>query len=153
MHTIQISSLDKSILAEFLTQANLKLLLARSNSVQLKPGEFLFREGQKNCNVFILLDGQLDLTMTVPGRGPTTILTLGPGDLVAWSAVLGDGVMTSSARCVQAAHLIAIDCQHLLDCIESDSRFGYEFMKMMATALGKRLVATRLQLLDLFSSN
>jgi CRP/FNR family transcriptional regulator, cyclic AMP receptor protein len=153
MHADCYHKMEQSILGDFLSPSNLKLLISNSESVELSRGEYLFREGQKNCKVFVILDGQVDLTMTVPGRGPTRILTLGPGELVAWSAVLGEGIMTSSAICIERASLIAIDCKLILDRIESDSRFGCEFMKMMATALAKRLLATRLQMLDLFAPN
>jgi hypothetical protein len=61
--------------------------------------------------------------------------------------------MSSSALCVDRSHLIAVNYQSILNRIESDSVFGFEFMKMMATALSKRLLATRLQLLDLFAPN
>jgi CRP-like cAMP-binding protein len=145
--------MEQTILGEFLSPANLKRLISHSEPVDLRPGEFLFREGQQNRKVFVVLEGQLDLTMTVPGRGPTRILTLGPGEIVAWSAILGEGIMTSSAVCVESAQLIAVDCKTMLDAIESDSKFGCEFMKMMASALAKRLLATRLQMLDLFAPN
>lgn len=151
MHMDRHDDLTKTILGDFLSPVNIKLLVTASHSVTLSPGEYLFREGQDNHLVFLLLDGQLDLTMTIPGRGPVRILSLGPGDLVAWSAVLGQGIMTSSAYCVAAASLIAIDGRFVQEQMELDPHLGSSFMRMMATALAKRLLATRLQLLDLFA--
>ncbi len=147
------SRLVQTIFGDFLSHANLTKLVSIAEFVELQAGHYLFREGQQNHKVFVLLEGHLDLTMTVPGRGPTRILTLGPGELVAWSAILGEGIMTSSAICVERAQLIAVDCKSVLEMIESDSEFGCEFMKMTATALAKRLLATRLQMLDLFAPN
>lgn len=152
MQTDSPIDLAKTILGDFLSSSNLKQLVSSSAEVKLSPGEFLFREGQENRSIFVLMDGVLDLTMTVPGRGPVRILTLGRGDLVAWSAVLGEGIMTSSAMCVEAANLIAIDGKTVLEKMESDYKFGFEFMKMIATALATRLLATRLQMLDLFAT-
>jgi CRP-like cAMP-binding protein len=152
MQTDSQVDLAKTILGDFLSSSSLKQLVSSSTALKLSPGEFQFREGQENSSVYVLIDGVLDLTMTVPGRGPVRILTLGRGDLVAWSAVLGEGIMTSSAVCVEAANLIAIDSKSVLEKMESDSKFGFEFMKMMATALAKRLLATRLQMLDLFGT-
>ena len=59
--------------------------------------------------------------------------------------------MSCSARCIDDVKLVAISGTDLDAMMEADSRFGYEFMRMMATALTKRLIATRLQLLDLFA--
>lgn len=145
--------MEQTILGEFLSLANLIALDSCSENIHLRQGEYLFREGQANNRVYVLLDGQLDLTMTIPGRGAKRIMTLGPGDLVAWSALLGEGIMTCSAVCVENAQLIAIDSTSISKMIESDPRFGVEFMEMLASALAKRLLATRLQMLDLFASN
>ena len=101
--------LEQTIFGDFLSPANLMKLVSIAEFIELQSGQYLFREGQENHKVFVLLEGQLDLTMTVPGRGPTRILTLGPGELVAWSAILGEGIMTSSANCVEPAQLIAAD--------------------------------------------
>lgn len=147
------SKIEQSIFGEFLSPSSLAALNSISDTIEMQPGDYLFREGQENRTVYTLLKGQLDLAMTVPGRGPTRILTLGRGDLVAWSAVLGDGIMTASAVCVEAAQLSSVDCKLLMNMIESNPTLGIEFMKMMATGLSKRLLATRLQLLDLFASN
>jgi CRP-like cAMP-binding protein len=153
MQTNWHEMMEQSILADFLSPSNLKQVVSCAEIVDLQAGEYLFREGQENCKVFVVHNGQVDLTMTVPGRGPTRILTLGPNDIVAWSAVLGAGVMTSSAECTEPTRLIAIDGKSTLNTIESDPKFGCEFMRMMATALAKRLLATRLQMLDLFAQN
>ncbi len=153
MQSEWLGRLEQTIFGDFLSPANLMKLVSIAEFKELQSGQYLFREGQENHRVFVLLEGQLDLTMTVPGRGPTRILTLGPSELVAWSAILGEGIMTSSAICVEPAQLIAVDCQSVLEMIRTDSEFGCEFMKMMASALAKRLLATRLQMLDLFAPN
>lgn len=144
-------TLDRSILGQHLSPANLAKLAELGRWLQLDAGTYLFREGEHNRDVFFLLEGRVDLSMTVPGRGACRILTLGPGELIAWSAVLRDGTMSCSARCMDDVKLIAISGTDLDAMMEADCRFGYEFMRMMATALTKRLIATRLQLLDLFA--
>jgi CRP-like cAMP-binding protein len=144
---------ERTIFGEHLSSKNLVALMSIAEFVELEAGEYLFREGEENHNVYVLLDGQLDLTMTVPGRGAQRILSLGTGELVAWSAVLGSGIMTCSAICMQSAQLIAINSKAIESMLQVDHEFGFEFMKMTASALAKRLTATRLQLLDLFAPN
>ena len=145
------ATLDQSILGQHLSPANLGSLVSRGRWLEYDAGAYLFREGEHNRDVFFLLEGRVDLSMTVPGRGPSRILTLGPGDLIAWSAVVRDGTMSCAAQCVDAVKLLAIGAADLETLMTADPQFGYEFMKMMATALTKRLIATRLQLLDLFA--
>ncbi|MGN6545896.1 MAG: Crp/Fnr family transcriptional regulator [Aureliella sp.] len=144
-------TLDQSILGRHLSPEHLSRLVEVGRWLEYDAGAYLFREGEANRDVFFLLEGRVDLAMTVPGRGPCRVLTLGPDDLVAWSALVREGIMSCSAQCIDHVKLIAIGGAELEALMESNPRFGYEFMRMMATALTKRLIATRLQLLDLFA--
>lgn len=116
-----------------------------------EPDELLFKEGDCNETTYIVVKGQIELYMTVPGRGESRILSLGRGDLVAWSSITGDAIMTCSARCLQPTTLLRWKSQEIHDQMQSDNEFGFRFMKLTSSVLAKRLVATRLQLLDLFS--
>jgi CRP/FNR family transcriptional regulator, cyclic AMP receptor protein len=48
--------------------------------------------------------------------------------------------------------LCSIRGQKLRDLCAADQEVGYHFMRETARSLGKRLLATRLQLLDLFGA-
>jgi CRP-like cAMP-binding protein len=114
-------------------------------------GTLLFREGSQNDQLMIVTIGRVALDMQVPGRGDVRILSLGPGDVVAWSALLGGGRMTTSAVALEDTQVVAIRAADALALCQSDSTFGYHLMRQLAQALANRLVATRLQLLDLFA--
>ncbi len=114
-------------------------------------GTVLFREGAQNDKLMIVATGRVALDVRVPGRGDVRILSLGPGDMVAWSALFGGGRMTTSAVTLQDTQLVAIPAAEVMSLCESDPSFGYNLMRQVALALANRLVATRLQLLDLFA--
>lgn len=121
----------------------------------LKPVDFaaasiIFSEGDVQPSLYLIVAGEVALEMCVPARGCTRILTLGPGDLLAWSAIVADSRMTATAIAVTAVRTLAASSRDLRALCESDHQFGYEFMRELAAALSKRLVATRLQLLDLY---
>lgn len=114
--------------------------------------EVVFREGSLHEHLLILVSGRIVLEMYVPGRGNVRILTLGPGDLVAWSTAVGNGHMTASGRALEATEVLAIRARDLLAECEADPALGYYVIRQVAMALANRLVATRLQLLDLFAA-
>lgn len=114
-------------------------------------GAVLFREGVMNPNLYLIRQGRVALDMNVPGRGPVRILTLGPGDMAAWSAMIGSGEMTTSATAIENSEVIVCQGKKLLELSEANHEFGYQLMNRVAAALADRLTATRLQLLDLFS--
>ena len=128
--------------------------LAESASLRGFPGGTqLFREGSRNEQLMIISIGRVGLDMFVPGRGNIRILTLGPGDVIAWSALLGGGRMTTSAMALEDTQVVAISADEVLRTCESNHDFGYYLMHRVATSLAERLLATRLQLLDLFAES
>ena len=113
-------------------------------------GEVIFREGSQNDRLMVVTLGRVALDMQVPGRGEVRILSLGPGDMVAWSAMLGGGKMTTSATALEDTQVVALPAGEVLKACESNHTFGYYMMRQLANSLADRLVATRLQMLDLF---
>jgi CRP/FNR family cyclic AMP-dependent transcriptional regulator len=130
-----------------------KRIANAASARQFPSGAMLFREGSLNDQLLILVRGRLALDMFVPGRGDVRIMTLGPGDIVAWSALLGQGHMTTSAVALDDVEVLAVPADELRAHCEADPAMGYQLMRQMAHALAERLLATRLQLLDLFSES
>ena len=139
--------------AEGLTHAELTCLGRASRMVEAGPGFVLFREGQIEDEVFVVFSGHVRLSMKVPGRGEVTLMTAGPGDLVGWSGLISDGVMTATATVLDPTRLVAMSGRCLKQLCDSDPQLGYVLMKRLAQVISRRLVSTRLQLLDLFADS
>jgi CRP-like cAMP-binding protein len=126
-------------------------LAAESAIQRVSAGAVVFREGGKNDNLYLVHTGRVALEMNFPGRGAVRILTLGPGEMVGWSSLLDHGKMTAGAVAVEDTELVVAPAIKLRELSETNRDFGFHLMRQMAGALAKRLVATRLQLLDLFA--
>ncbi len=122
--------------------------IARWKSYQ--AGRVLFCESEHHDRIHVLCSGMVTLEMRVPNQGVQKILTLGSGDFLAWSALLTDGVMTTSAVVTQETHVIEFSTKELKALCEQNYELGYHVMRVVAVSLARRLLATRLQLLDLF---
>jgi CRP-like cAMP-binding protein len=133
-----------------LSDATAQKLAALLTPRDFAAGAVLFDEGTINPWLYLIVAGEVGLEMCIPARGCTRILTLGPGDLLAWSSLLGEGRMTATAIATSPARLLAASAPELKALCEADHEFGFELMRGMAQALAKRLTATRLQLLDLY---
>lgn len=123
---------------------------------RLKPcsaGTVLFREGERHNACYIVRKGHIALEMCIAGRGCTRLLTLAPGEFLAWSTLVGDGRMTATAVAQDEVELIELPGAELVRLCESDHELGYWLMRRLAAALSKRLLATRLQLLDMFAAD
>lgn len=117
------------------------------------PGAGLFAEGSSHSDFHILLEGHVRLEMTGPGRGRISLLTLGPGDVLAWSAILSDGTMTAAAIALDTVRAASIPGKRIRKLCEEQPVLGYHLLKQLAAALSRRLLATRLQLMDLFAEH
>ncbi len=121
--------------------------------VHSPPGSCLFAEGDLYPDFQIVLEGHVRLEMNVPGRGRKAILTLGPGDILGWSPALSQGKMTATAIALDSVRTASIPGDRLRQLCDAEPELGYHFMKQLAAALSGRLLATRLQLLDLFADH
>ena len=69
-----------------------ELFRQESNTVQLAPGDFLFREGEKGDKMYVLLEGEVDIFL-----GDFVFETAGPGSLLGEMALIDDSPRTANA--------------------------------------------------------
>lgn len=111
-------------------------------------GEMLFAEGSEHPDFHILVEGHVQLDMMVEGHGRLPILQTQQGDILAWSSLLDKKKMTSSGVAIDDVKTVAIPGHELQHLCETDHELGYHVMRQLSAALAKRLVATRVLLLD-----
>lgn len=116
-------------------------------------GTVLFREGDRHDGFYWVHKGHIGLEMCITGRGCNRILSIGPGEILAWSSLVGDGRMTATAIAQDDVELIEVSGAELKSICDADHEFGYYLMRRLASVLSQRLLATRLQLLDLFHAD
>lgn len=126
-------------------------LAAIANYAEFAAGTVIFLQGETNRDLYLICSGRVGLDMYVPARGTVRILTLSRGELLAWSALIGDGHMTATATALEPVRAIAVDGSKLMDLCDNRHDIGYQVMRRLAWALATRLTATRLQLLDLYA--
>ena len=139
-------------LGDELSDLNRDRLASLGQVSERKTGDTIFREGEKHLFVYWLVDGRVTLEMSTGGTSPKLLLTLGRGDVLAWSAMLSGGRMTSTATTIEPTRLLVFDTKGLGELCRSNHEIGYHVMEHFARQLAGRLLATRLQLLDLFQN-
>jgi CRP/FNR family transcriptional regulator, cyclic AMP receptor protein len=115
-----------------------------------KEGTVLFNEGEQHQLLYFVCQGAFKLDMVTPACGTQTILSIGAGEWLAWSSLIGDRVMTATAIAIQDSDAIVFDAEKLKLALDADACLGYQVMQAVARGLSRRLLATRLQLLDLY---
>jgi len=112
----------------------------------------IFHEGDPRDFLYIVMEGRIALEMHIPNRGRLRILTVEPQEVLGWASVADvTPRRTVTARAVTDGKLISIDAEKLHQACEKDPVLGYAVMHHVANVIAGRLLATRLQLLDMFS--
>jgi CRP/FNR family transcriptional regulator, cyclic AMP receptor protein len=115
-------------------------------------GEMLFREGDAADAFYVVRRGRVALELFIPNRGPLTIETIEPGEVVGWSWLFTPYRWHFDGRAVGAVRAIAVDGACLRGKCDDDPALGYELMRRFSQVMLERLQATRLRLADLYGN-
>ena len=101
-----------------------------SNPVQLAPGDFLFREGEKGDKMYVLLEGEVDIFLR-----DFVLETAGPGALLGEMALIDDTPRTANAVAKTPAKLATIDRRRFHFLVQQTPHFATHVMKILANRL------------------
>jgi CRP-like cAMP-binding protein len=128
------------------------LLVGCASNVRFSPGSYIFKEGGKANEFYLIRSGKVALEVFAPQRKPIVVETLQDGDILGWSWLLPPYVWKFHAHAVQDTRAVALDGKCLRGKCEQNHDLGYELLKRFAQIMGRRLEATRLQLLDVYAA-
>lgn len=126
-------------------------LVEISQIQKYEANQELFREGDQEECLYLVLEGRLAIEMYVPGRGRVRIYTADSMDLVGWSSVIPVvRLRTTGVQAVLPSRVICFNSEKLRQICDDDHSLGYVVMRRLANVFASRLLTTRLQLLDIF---
>jgi len=136
-------------------------LAAVADEVTVEAGQYFFHEGDKLRELFFIMDGEVDIVVSIPDRNhvqhvaeqivgnfvteDVTISNVGPGQLLAWSALIPPHASTAGARAATPTRVLAFDCEQLLRIFQEDPEFGYLMLQKIANVIRQRLRDLRIQ--------
>lgn len=130
----------------------LEILVNCASEVSYPPGSYLLREGDQADQFFLLRHGEVVIQAARPGEGARTIQTLHAGEVVGWSWLFPPYRYHYSVRSTSLVRALAMDGRCLRGHCEANHGLGYEIMKRFALIMMERLQATRMQILDVYST-
>jgi CRP/FNR family transcriptional regulator, cyclic AMP receptor protein len=107
-----------------------ELFRQESNTVQLAPGDFLFREGEKGDKMYVLLEGEVDIFL-----GHFVFETASPGALLGEMALIDETPRTANAVAKTPAKLAQIDRRRFHFLVQQTPHFATQVMKTLADRL------------------
>lgn len=107
-------------------------------------------EGRPCDAMGVVVDGRIALRLSVPGTPDRTILTVEPGDVFGWSAVLDSPIATSSCVTTEPTDAVVFERLGLREALDADHELAAAVYRRLLGSVVRRLTATRLQLLDVY---
>lgn len=135
-----------------LAPRHLESLAACASKVNFNAGQFLCREHEEATQFFLINHGRVAVEIFRARKGPITIQSLGPGEVLGWLWFLKPYHWHLDARAVDLTRAISLDVACLMAICEKDHELGYEIMKRYAHTLAVQFRVTILQLLDIYGT-
>ena len=105
----------------------------------LSAGEHLFREGDEGEEMFILVAGELDITL----RGQL-IDRLNGGDMLGEMALVGDGLRSATATATTDLTVLPVNAARFTELVGKYPEFARDVMSVMSSRL-RRLITQEVQ--------
>lgn len=108
-------------------------LMPRFSCRELAAGDVLFRPGQLNHTLFVLLSGQLQVHLEVDEGAPT--VELGPGETVGEISILDGQPVSALVTAETQARLLAIDQQTVWVLVERSGALARNLLYLLSSRL------------------
>lgn len=118
---------------EFATEA-----MDISEKMSLNAGNVLFRVGDAAGYFYVLLKGQVQLSLGQ--TGPVVYRARHPGEIIGWSCLIGRKTYSASAECTTATELLKFDRESFLKILTKNPANEALLFRRLAEMLGHRLL-------------
>ena len=133
-----------------LSQAHIDMLARAAARESFGPRELIFQEGHEADKFYLITAGNVAVEIFAHDRGPVTIQTVGPGEILGWSWLVEPYRWHFDAQAILPTEAIVFDAVIVRDIFQRHPGLGYTMMKRFLPIVVERLTATRLQLLDVY---
>jgi CRP-like cAMP-binding protein len=107
-----------------------ELFRQETDTLQLAAGDFLFREGDKGENMYVLLEGEIEILL-----GDFVLETVGQSALIGEMALIHDSPRTATAVAKTPCRLAEINRRRFHFLVQQTPHFATHVMKTLADRL------------------
>jgi len=130
----EVELLRKVPLFASIDTAKLKLLAFTSERIVFPQGATLFREGERGDCAYLLLSGQVDVSLDTNGNG-VVIATIGQHNVVGEMALLGDMPRSASVTAKEPVEALRIRKEQFFQLLQDLPQMTLEIMRELALRL------------------
>jgi len=143
---VKVESSDKIRLfrEQGLSRRELMTLATFSKEKKFPEGAFLFQEGDKGAEMYVVLEGKAMISKFIPGAGEEALAILERGDFFGEMALIDGEPRSADAKAYSGPlTVLALDQSTVKEVLAMDPHAALEFLQLLC-----RLVANRLREID-----
>lgn len=146
---IKSQLLSQAEFFEGLSDEQLATIADQCEEVSCRQGEVLFREGHKAKRLYVLVEGEIQISIQLSSRPERLTMSVvdEPGQVFGWPALVAPYQYTASALCETDGRLLALDGQALMQVLIQDPAMGFLIVQRLVEVIGARLRHTRIALM------
>ena len=138
---MKLKSLIRGIeLFEGLTDVELDEIVAICQQRRYKKGDFLAVEGEIGEDLFIVMEGMVEVLIHNRKKSPKVVINLGMGQLIGEMSLVDRGPRSATVRAIHEPTIVqTIRHQEFHNLCQRNTRIGYVVMHNMAADLSFKL--------------
>lgn len=132
-----------------MSREHLDFISGCASNVRFRGGEMILSQGRPADRFYLIRSGEVSLELHA-GNRTLEIVTVGEGEMLGWSWIVPPYTWHYSVRAINSVAAIAFKADCVREKCDADPVFGYDMFRRFTRLIVERLMATRIQLLDVY---
>ena len=145
----EFQALEKTELFSGLSPSDAALASEGLDLIKLKAGEVLFRQGDAGDTMYLVISGELDVQLSVPGGAARVVSSVGENSILGEMCLLLNEPRTATIVASSNAELWQISRARFQESVTVNERWANQFVFFMAQTLARRLSSMNSELVTL----
>lgn len=120
----------------------IKEVLEACHLEAVPAGQMIYDPAHRRQSLYVLLEGELEVDLPLPGLGERMLLTIQPQGVFGEVGFFHPGPHSATVKCVKNAQLLRLDRPEFIQLMEDDRAAALKLTLNAANLLAARLAAT-----------
>jgi CRP/FNR family transcriptional regulator, cyclic AMP receptor protein len=124
-----------------LNERELESVAKIAKTETLGAGARLTEIGAPASRAYLIKEGSVTIFVHGADGSEMPVDSVGPGDVIGWSALTGPYTYTAACSCAERSTLIVLNGSRIRELFEVNNHIGYRVLKCMGSIVAKRMHA------------
>lgn len=136
------TTLNKITIFSDLGNDELEALYSRMTLVKCREGEVLFREGDEGRELFVIVDGTVNISVRLPDGSQLPLADIGRGNFFGEMSIIENAPRSATCRAAKSGVFLSLHTRDFYDLIRLHPDTAMKIMSRMLNIISERLMNT-----------